>query len=188
MIILIISYLIGSIPCGLIIAKLAGLGDIRKIGSGNIGATNALRTGNRFVAILTLILDVAKGIVPILAAQKYNGNVCLAGILAVIGHIFPVWLKFRGGKGVATSFGVLAALNWKICIIVLLVWLAIFKLCKYSSLSSIVAMLTASCVSLIYSTESEFYTIPALSLITILRHKQNIVRLINRQEPKISAG
>ena len=154
MIILIISYLIGAIPCGLIIARLAGLGDLRKIGSGNIGATNALRTGNKRVAILTLILDVTKGIVPILLAKTYGSNIYLAGVLAVIGHIFPVWLKFKGGKGIATSFGVLAALNWKICIAALLVWLAIFKLYKYSSLSSIAAMLAASCMSLIYATES----------------------------------
>ena len=188
MVILVISYLIGSIPFGLIITRLAGLGDLRKIGSGNIGATNALRTGNKWVAISTLILDVAKGIAPVLLAKTYGDNFCLAGVLATIGHIFPVWLKFKGGKGIATSFGVLAVLNCQICIIVFLVWLVIFKLYKYSSLSSITAMLTASCLSPVYATESEFYATLALSLITILRHRQNIVRLINHQEPKTSVG
>ena len=137
----VLAYLAGSIPFGLLLARMAGLGDIRSIGSGNVGATNVLRTGRKGVAAATLLLDVAKGAVPVLIAHRFSLDLAIAaGLAAVIGHNFPLWLKFRGGKGVATSFGALAAVSWPAGVACLGVWLAVAAATRYSSLAAIVSL------------------------------------------------
>ncbi|NQV56558.1 MAG: glycerol-3-phosphate 1-O-acyltransferase PlsY, partial [Rhodospirillales bacterium] len=140
------SYLAGSLPFGLILTKMAGLGDIRQIGSGNVGATNVLRTGRKGIAATTLILDAAKGALPVLAVIYWPGGLghpdlaLLAGLAAVLGHNFPIWLKFRGGKGVATTFGVLLAAAWPVGLAGFVVWLIAAALFRYSSLAAIIAL------------------------------------------------
>ena len=138
-----VAYLLGSIPFGLIIARFAGVGDLRAIGSGNIGATNVMRTGHKWLGLLTLVLDAAKGA----AAVWYTGYqlypydfTAVAGLLAILGHVFPVWLRFKGGKGVATTFGVLLALNWMLGLATCVMWLAVFFFTRISSLASLVAI------------------------------------------------
>ncbi len=187
---LIVGYLCGSVPFGLILAKAAGLGDVRNIGSGNIGATNVLRTGNKKIAALTLLCDGLKGLVPVLLL-KYIGDehaATIAGMAAMLGHIFPVWLGFKGGKGVATSIGVLFGLYWPLGLLFIAVWLAMALLFRISSL----AALTASALSPIFVAALGRYEllIPVVLIgATIwLMHRANIHRLVNRQEPTIELG
>ncbi|HXV74409.1 MAG TPA: glycerol-3-phosphate 1-O-acyltransferase PlsY, partial [Sphingomonadales bacterium] len=133
----VLGYLLGSIPFGLLLTRLAGLGDIRKLGSGNIGATNVLRTGNKAVAAATLLLDAAKGTAAVLIAERYApGFAAMAGAAALLGHCFPVWLKFEGGKGVATLMGALMAFSWPVGVAALAVWIAVAALFRFSSLAS----------------------------------------------------
>lgn len=197
--ILIGAYLIGSIPFGLILTRLCGLGDIRKIGSGNIGATNVLRTGNKKIAALTLLLDGLKGFVPVfaipfvapfLAAQGQSQItlfMCIgvAGIVAILGHCFPVWLRFKGGKGVATGIGVLLGFNWVVGLAVAATWLLMAVSFRISSLSALIAMILAPVYMYIFG--DIFLTVPTLivTLIIYVRHHQNIARLIKGEEPKI---
>ena len=187
---LIIGYLCGSIPFGLILAKASGLGDVRKIGSGNIGATNVLRTGNKKIAALTLLCDGMKGAIPVLLLG-YFGNeqvAVIAGLAALAGHIFPVWLKFRGGKGVATSIGVLSALYWQLGLLFIAVWLIVAFLFRISSLSALIASALSPVFAFMLGGRE--LAIPAVLIgATIwIMHRPNIIRLLKGQEPKIDLG
>ncbi len=182
-----LGYLFGSIPFGYLFSRFAGIGDIRKIGSGNIGATNVLRAGRKGLAALTLAFDVAKGLLPVLFVRRYLGwEPCLftaAG--AFIGHLFPVWLGFRGGKGVATYLGVVAALYWPAAPFFCAVWLCTAALTRYSSLSALVAAGLTPVFVLALSSLPLFLFVLALSLVLIARHHRNIRNLIAGHESKI---
>jgi glycerol-3-phosphate acyltransferase PlsY len=181
-----IGYLLGSIPFGLLLTRAAGLGDIRQIGSGNIGATNVLRTGNKGLAAATLLLDAAKGAVAVLIAQRWgDGAMALAGGGAMIGHLYPVWLKFRGGKGVATSIGILLAAAWPAGIIACLVWLATAALFRYSSLASLAAMTAAPIATWFAAGRTAALLALFLAVLAWLRHRANVERLLKGTEPKI---
>jgi len=187
-ILLISSYILGSIPFGLILSKAFGHGDLRKIGSGNIGATNALRTGSKKLAISTLILDMAKGAIPVLIFRNIYPNVdILFGFSAILGHCFPIWLKFKGGKGVATTLGSLIAISPILGTLVAITWLIMALTFKISSLSALISILLVPLYTYFILTPSKaLWTI----LITILvweRHKSNIVRLLKREESKIGS-
>jgi glycerol-3-phosphate acyltransferase PlsY len=179
-----VAYLLGSIPFGLLLTKYAGLGDIRKLGSGNIGATNVLRTGNKKLAAATLFLDAAKGVVAVLLA-KWLGLywvVILSSIAAVAGHVFPVWLKFKGGKGVATSLAVYWAVYWPLGLFASIAWLLIFYLSRISSLSAIGAMILSPVIAIFFGGGAMFFLSLIIGAIVIYRHKQNIMRLLRGQE------
>ena len=187
---LIIGYLCGSIPFGLVLAKAAGLGDVRKIGSGNIGATNVLRTGNKKIAALTLLCDGMKGAIPVLLL-RYFGNeqvAIIAGLAALAGHVFPIWLKFRGGKGVATSIGVLTALYWQLGLLFIAVWLIVAFLFRISSLSALIASALSPVFAFMLGGRE--LAIPAVLIGTTIwiMHRPNIIRLLKGQEPKIDLG
>ena len=187
---IIIFYLMGSIPFALLIPKIFGHGDIRNIGSGNVGATNVLRTGNKFLAFLVLCLDVLKGLLPFILLSFYSENIGLFQTIflchfSILGHIFPIWLKFKGGKGVATYIGFLFGINLFLGLFFLIIWLGIALVFKYSSLSS----LTASTIAPIYffikaDNYIAIFLIYLLAVIVIKHHK-NIKRLLNRTENKI---
>ncbi len=180
------GYALGSVPFGLLVARAFGLADIRKTGSGNIGATNVLRTGNRTAAALTLTLDLLKGLVAAgLAAEWGPLASSVAGAGAVIGHCFPVWLGFRGGKGVATSFGALLVWNWEAALIALAVFLLAFAAARIVSLASLLGCIAAP-VALAQLSDWDYVPAAALaSLILVLRHKDNLGRLIRREEKPI---
>ncbi|WP_420862237.1 glycerol-3-phosphate 1-O-acyltransferase PlsY [Algirhabdus cladophorae] len=185
----VVGYLLGSIPSGILLAKVMGLGNLREIGSGNIGATNVLRTGNKKAAVLTLIFDALKGIVAVVLARMIAGELAaqIAAFACMIGHCFPVWLKFKGGKGVATFFGVVFAIYWPLGLVCALTWLVVAFLSRYSSLA---ALLTAglSITWLFALGHSEpFFLCVALALLIYLRHGQNIARLRAGTETKIGA-
>ncbi len=184
---LFLGYLLGSIPFGLIFARMAGLGDIRKIGSGNIGATNVLRTGKIGVAVATLAADMGKGMFAYWYAEMNYGQdlAVLAGLGAYLGHCFPVWLKFKGGKGVATFFGILFPILLKAAFIFAAIWILIAGLTRYSSLAGIIASLIMppSLFFLGYAQAGELYLV--LSAIVIFKHRSNIVRLVRGEESKI---
>lgn len=187
----VLSYLLGAIPFGLLLTRAAGLGDIRSIGSGNIGATNVLRTGNKVLAAVTLFSDVAKGAVAVLVARWLWGEeaAMVAGIFAFLGHVFPVWLRFKGGKGVATSIGVLTALSWPVGLIFCATWLVIAVARKYSSLAGITAAATSPIFAYVISNSIQLAATAGLvAMILILKHWQNIRRLWSGTEPKISFG
>jgi glycerol-3-phosphate acyltransferase PlsY len=182
------GYLLGSIPFGLILTRLGGAGDLRAIGSGNIGATNVLRTGNRLLAFLTLLGDGLKGTVAVLLGAHWGPETAIiAGFGAFIGHCFPVWLKFRGGKGVATYIGVLLGLHWLTFLAAALIWLATAALTRFSSLSALIA--SAAVPVILYYTgrvqHAEMFFV--LTLILWLRHRQNIARLASGTEGKIGS-
>ena len=179
------SYLCGSIPFGLIITKTFSGQDIREIGSGNIGATNVLRTGNKYLAVATLILDAFKGYVPVIISISYFPDwVKLSCLLTFLGHVFPIWLKFKGGKGVATYIGMLCCINLYLGILFGIVWLITFFTFKYSSLSSLVACLSIPIFNyFIFSDEIVFFFIIMFVLI-FYTHRENIKRLLNRTESK----
>jgi acyl phosphate:glycerol-3-phosphate acyltransferase len=187
-VIALVGYFCGSIPFGLIFTRMAGLGDIRKIGSGNIGATNVLRTGNRPVAGLTLLCDALKGLVPVYLATRYGGGHAplIAGFAALVGHVFPVWLGFKGGKGVATALGVLLGWSWIVALAGLVCWGITFALTRISSLSALAAcVLTAPAA---YVLERMGYVsgwswpAAALALFILATHHQNIARLLRGEE------
>ena len=183
----VLGYLLGSIPFGLLVARLAGLGDIRQIGSGNIGATNVLRTGSRSAAALTLLLDLAKGFAAVVIAAGWGEDaVLLAAGGAIIGHMFPVWLGFRGGKGVATALGLVMALAWPVALAAALVWLAATLLFRYSSLASLVAAVAAAIFAPFVADRATAAMIAGIALLIILRHHANIRRLISGTESRIS--
>jgi acyl phosphate:glycerol-3-phosphate acyltransferase len=183
----VLGYLLGSIPFGLLLTRLAGLGDIRRIGSGNIGATNVLRTGSKTAAALTLLLDLAKGWAAVIIARSWGEDAALvAAICVIIGHMFPVWLGFRGGKGVATALGVLIALAWPVALGAALVWLAIALLLRYASLAALVAAVAAAVFSPFVVNAPTAAVIAGIALLIILRHHANIRRLIAGTESRIS--
>ena len=189
-VLIVAAYGIGSIPFGLIFTKLAGRGDIRTIGSGNIGATNVLRTGSRKLAVLTLIFDAGKGAVAVVAATYFADahSAAFVGLVVVIGHCFPVWLKFVGGKGVATSLAVFAALDLRLGAVFVIVWLVTAFVSRYSSLAALCAVLavTASGFVLLDDLISQI-SILLLSALVWTRHHQNIGRLLAGTETKIGA-
>jgi acyl phosphate:glycerol-3-phosphate acyltransferase len=184
-----IGYLLGSIPFGLLLTRLAGLGDIRHIGSGSIGATNVLRTGNKTIAALTLVFDVVKGSAAPLIGGAWSTEAALAGGAAVvIGHMFPVWLGFRGGKGVATALGVLLVLAWKVALLAFLLWLATAAVFRYSSLAALVAAIAAVVLGAVLVDPARAGLIALIAVLVILRHHENIRRLLAGGESRISFG
>ena len=182
----IFSYISGSIPFGLILTKLFLNKDIRKIGSKNIGATNVFRTGNKLIAVLTLLLDIFKGVVPILITSYYFQNlIYLSGLMAFLGHIFPVWLKFKGGKGIATYLGILFVISFKLGLIFCLTWIIVALITKYSSLSSIVSALVIFLISVYQNSLELNFFLFIVFVIILYTHRQNIVKLKNKKEDKI---
>ncbi|MGX8014057.1 glycerol-3-phosphate 1-O-acyltransferase PlsY [Mesorhizobium sp. ORM8.1] len=185
---LIFGYLLGSIPFGLLITRAAGLGDVRKIGSGNIGATNVLRTGNKGLAAATLLLDALKGTAAALIAGHFlPGFGLLAGFGAFLGHLFPVWLSFKGGKGVATYLGVLIGLAWQGALVFAIVWLATAFLFRYSSLAALIAAVVVPIALYFIATPQVAGLFAVMSLIVIVKHRANISRLLAGTEGKIGA-
>ena len=184
------AYLLGAVPFGIVFAKLFGLGDLRQIGSGNIGATNVLRTGNKLAAALTLIGDAGKGAAAVLIARWAVGPDAaqLAGLAAFLGHLYPVWLGFRGGKGVATFLGVLLALAFPAGLAACATWLAVAVLARISSLSALVAAGTAPVWLALFGRADAVALALALAALVWLRHAANIRRLLAGQEPRIGAG
>lgn len=190
---LLFGYACGSVPFGLLLTRLAGLGDVRQIGSGNIGATNVLRTGNKGIAALTLLADMAKGLVPVLIVHQQLGLILalVAGFGAMMGHIFPVWLKFKGGKGVASYVGVLAGLFWPAAIIFCLIWLASAYTTRISSLSALIACALVPLTALFTTAGTPlllFGGLALFSLIIFAAHHENIARLLKGAESKIGGG
>ncbi|MDE2385055.1 MAG: glycerol-3-phosphate 1-O-acyltransferase PlsY [Alphaproteobacteria bacterium] len=183
----VIGYLSGSVPYGLLLARAAGLGDVRKIGSGNIGATNVLRTGNKTVAGLTLLADVLKGYLPVLVAAWAFGSAAAlaAGLAALAGHIFPVWLGFKGGKGVATTLGVLFGWSWPVALIAAATWVAMFAARRISSLSALTAAVVAIPVSW-FLARDEFLAIALVAVVIFITHRANIGRLMRGEESRSS--
>lgn len=184
----ILGYVFGSVPFGLILTKVAGLGDVRKIGSGNIGATNVLRTGNKGIAAATLLCDILKGAIPVLiAAHYYDFNASLfAAFGAMAGHIFPIWLGFKGGKGVATLIGVLFGLYWPLAVIFISVWVIVATALKYSSFAALVSSALLPIWAWGFDRSDLVIPLVALTIIIWIMHRANILRLISRTESKIS--
>jgi len=183
----VIGYLLGSIPFGMVLTRLAGLGDVRDIGSGSIGATNVLRTGNKTLAALTLALDLAKGLAAVLIGSIWGGDAMLAAAGAVIlGHMFPVWLGFRGGKGVATALGVLLAIAWPVAVIAFALWLVVVIIFHYSSLAALVGAVAAVALAALMTDPARAWLIAGIALLVVLRHHENIRRLITGTERRIS--
>ena len=193
-----LSYLSGSIPFGFLVTKIFGKIDVRNIGSGNIGATNVLRTGNKFLAVITLILDILKGYIPVFISAKYFPELIeLSCILAFLGHLFPIWLKFKGGKGVATYVGILAALSLQLFLLFGFTWLVVSLIFKYSSVSSMFASLTVFVVNFIKETfinSTDFLSTTEIVnskilfiflILIIFTHRKNIINLKNKNEEKI---
>lgn len=190
-IVIIGSYLIGSIPFGLVLGKVFKVGDIRSIGSGNIGATNALRTGNKKFALAVLFGDGIKGVVAILLTSWLFKDVCeclpmIAGLVAVLGHLFPVWLRFKGGKGVATCAGVILAWHWPTGLACLVIWLITARLSRYSSLGAVIAAINLPVYAMALGGQNYAYAFAILSLIILWTHRGNIERLSKGTESMIS--
>ena len=187
-----IVYFFGSIPFAYILPKIFGLGDIRKLGSGNVGATNVLRAGNKLLAIIVLAFDIIKGFAPLFILKNYYHNelseiiILFIGSAAILGHIFPIWLKFKGGKGVATYIGFLFAINYIFGIIFIITWLLIAFLKKYSSVASITSLVLLPLFVMLFSYEKQIiYLLILINLIIISKHYSNIYRLIHKSETKI---
>jgi acyl phosphate:glycerol-3-phosphate acyltransferase len=186
---LVIGYLLGSIPFGLILTRLAGLGDIRAIGSGNIGATNVLRTGRKELAAATLLLDGLKGTAAVMIGWRFGLDGALAAAVgAYLGHCFPVWLKFKGGKGVATFLGVLLGLHWPTMVATALVWLGMAAAKRYSSLAALVASTAAPVVLVLFGLYEMAALCAVLTAIIWIRHRENLRRLMAGEESRIGAN
>ncbi len=196
--VIVFSYVCGSIPFGLILTKFFGNKDIRKIGSGNIGATNVLRSGNKYLALLTLLLDVGKGYMAVLTTQLYfQDHVQISALIVFLGHIFPIWLKFKGGKGVATYLGVLFALSLSLSLLFIFTWITVSLIFRYSSLSSMFSTLTVCIVNLVkYNAVSVInknlvdetnltFILFVFLILIIFTHRRNIINLKNKSEKKI---
>jgi len=180
-----ISYLMGSIPFGLILTKIFLKKDIREVGSGNIGATNVLRTGNKTIGYLTLILDVIKAVIPVLYIKfKFPELIYISSLSVFMGHVFPVWLKFKGGKGVATYVGILFSINYILGIVFAFSWLIIFFISKYSSLGSILSSLTIPIFIVFNSNYENEYFFIIIFVLILYTHRENVKRLINKEESK----
>ena len=184
-IILLISYLIGSIPFGFLLTKIFLKKDIRKIGSGNIGATNALRTGNKLIGYSTLVLDISKAVILLLIVKfNFSEYLFISSIAVFLGHVFPMWLKFKGGKGVATYVGILFCINIYLGVIFIIVWLVVFIISKYSSLASMIASLLVPISSYFLLNDINYYFYIILFLLILITHRENIKRLKNNTESK----
>ena len=183
-----LGYFVGSIPFGLLLAKAAGKGDIRQIGSGNIGATNVLRTGSKGLAAAVLLLDAGKGFVAVLMASRWFPDaVSVAALAAVIGHCFPLWLKFKGGKGVATNAGVSFGLGWPIGLAYAAVWLVMLALTRISSLAGMSAVAAAAGAAAVLGYERFVPVLAAIAVLVIWLHRANIARLLKGEEPKVGS-
>lgn len=183
---LVAAYLLGSIPFGMLLSYVMKTGDLRKIGSGNIGATNALRTGNKKLAGLTLLLDILKGTLAVLIIQPFAPDMAyLAGFLAVLGHICPVWLKFKGGKGVATSLGILLALSPIIFSIMVITWYAVFHFTRISSLSALIAFLLAPMFAYVSGDMMLALMMLGVSVLIFYKHRDNLGRIVRGEEMAI---
>ena len=179
------SYLMGSIPFGFILTKIFLKKDIREIGSGNIGATNALRTGNKLVGYSTLILDIVKAIIPVIYVKmNYPELIYIASLCAFLGHVFPIWLKFKGGKGVATYVGILFSINILLGLIFVVSWGFVFLILRYSSLSSIVGSLSIPLYLFVTDEKSSVIFFITMFVLIFFTHKENIIRLKNKEESK----
>jgi glycerol-3-phosphate acyltransferase PlsY len=185
----VLGYLSGSIPFGLILTRLAGLGDVRSIGSGNIGATNVLRTGNRGLAAATLVLDALKGTVPAALGYHFLGveGGVIAGLAAFLGHICPIWLGFKGGKGVATYIGVLFGLDWRMGLLFIAVWIATAAITRYSSLSALVATLVVPAVEFFAGDARIAALLVVMTVIAWIKHRANVSRLVAGTESRIGS-
>jgi glycerol-3-phosphate acyltransferase PlsY len=185
---LVLSYLLGSIPFGLILTRLSGGGDLRSIGSGNIGATNVLRTGNKGLAAATLLLDAAKGFLAVwLVARWFPASAAMSALAAVVGHCFPVWLRFKGGKGVATTLGVALGLAWPVGLAYAGVWLAMLALSRISSLAGMSAVLVAPLAAWLTGQGRMVPVLAAIAVLVLFLHRENISRLRAGTEPKIGS-
>ena len=179
------SYLMGSIPFGFILTKIFLKKDIREIGSGNIGATNALRTGNKLVGYSTLILDIVKAIIPVIYVKmNYPELIYIASLCAFLGHVFPIWLKFNGGKGVATYVGILFSINILLGLIFVVSWGVVFLLFRYSSLSSIIGSLSIPLYLFVTTEKNSVIFFATMFVLIFFTHRENIIRLKNKEESK----
>jgi acyl phosphate:glycerol-3-phosphate acyltransferase len=189
---ILLGYALGSIPFGLVLTRFAGLGDIREIGSGNIGATNVLRTGSKRLAAATLLLDGLKGAAAVILVRLlwpgFEGLEGLAAISAFLGHLYPVWLGFRGGKGVATLIGVVAALYWPVSLIAATIWILALLLTRYSSVGGMMAAISAPVAAAILGRLDLAVLFAGFALLVLWKHRANIGRLVNRTEPKVGKG
>ncbi|MEG3162185.1 glycerol-3-phosphate 1-O-acyltransferase PlsY [Sphingomonas sp. LB2R24] len=186
---LVLSYLLGSIPFGVILTRAGGAGDLRTIGSGNIGATNVLRTGRKGLAAATLLLDMAKGAVAVLlVAHLLPGNALLAAAGAFIGHCYPIWLKFKGGKGVATLMGIVVALYWPLGLVYAVVWLGLLAGLRISSVAGMAAALSAPFAAALFGRFDLVLLLLALALIVLWKHRENVERLFSGTEPRIGSS
>ena len=185
---LLLGYLLGAIPFGLVLTRLAGLGDVREIGSGNIGATNVLRTGRKGLAAATLLLDAAKGAGAVLLAGALWPGMGLEGMAAIgafLGHLYPVWLRFRGGKGVATMIGVVAALSWQAGLVMAAVWLLALAVTRYSSVGGMAAAASAPVAAWFVGRVSLVMLFAGFALLVLWKHRANLGRLLQGTEPKV---
>lgn len=182
------GYLLGSIPFGLILTRLAGKGDIRDIGSGNIGATNVLRTGSKVLAAATLLLDALKGAAAVVLAQIYWPDaVNFAAVGALVGHLYPVWLRFKGGKGVATMLGILVPLFWQAALAYVILWVGLLLILRISSVAGIAAAASAPVTAAILGDEALFPMLLGFALLVIWKHRDNIRRLARGEEPRVGS-
>jgi acyl phosphate:glycerol-3-phosphate acyltransferase len=185
---LVLGYLLGSVPFGLILTRAFGAGDLRSIGSGSIGATNVLRTGRKGLAVATLLLDAGKGVTAVLIAKAlWPGSEGIAAIGAITGHCFPIWLKFNGGKGFATAAGVLGALAWPVMLICAGIWAAALALSRISSVSSLTATIAAPIAAWLMGLPGLVWVMAVVALIVVIQHRANIQRLLAGTEPKVGA-
>ncbi|NMW31129.1 glycerol-3-phosphate 1-O-acyltransferase PlsY [Altererythrobacter sp. RZ02] len=183
-----LGFVLGSVPFGLLLTRAAGLGDVRDIGSGSIGATNVLRTGNKGLAAATVLLDAAKGVVPVLvAAHFWPGTQGIAAVAAVTGHCFTPWLKFKGGKGFATAAGILLALAWPVMLVCAAIWAATLAISRISSVSSMTTVVAAPVVGWVMGYPAVVIPLIAVAAIVLIQHRANIGRLMRGEEPKIGS-
>ena len=189
---LLIGYLLGAIPFGVLLTRATGAGDLRTIGSGNIGATNVLRTGRKGLAALTLLLDAAKGAAAILLVRLVFPDEPqhdpLAAFGALIGHLYPIWLRFRGGKGVATFLGILAALQWQIALAAAAIWLLMLALTRYSSLAGMTMAMSAPVVAALLGRFDLALLLLGFALLIVWKHRANLERLLSGSEPRVGSG